>query len=84
MHPFYALSDFLLFLPCREMGGIQPLVGLLGNPMVKIHRAACGSLRNLSFGKMHEENKVKIKANGGIPALARLVRTSTDAEVRRK
>ncbi|XP_030848572.1 catenin delta-2 isoform X3 [Strongylocentrotus purpuratus] len=64
------------------MGGIQPLVGLLGNPVVEIHRTACGSLRNLSYGKAHEENKVKIKGNGGIPALARLLRTSTDRETK--
>ncbi|XP_072182312.1 uncharacterized protein [Diadema setosum] len=66
----------------REYGGIQPLVGLLGNPLPEIHRSACGSLRNLSFGKMHEENKVKIKGNGGIPALARLIRTSDDPETK--
>ncbi|XP_041467065.1 plakophilin-4-like isoform X6 [Lytechinus variegatus] len=66
----------------REMGGIQPLVGLLGNPVPEIHRTACGSLRNLSYGKKHEENKVKIKANGGIPALARLLRTSSDTETK--
>ena len=54
---------------------------LLGNPTREIHRSACGALRNISFGKNNEENKVAIKNAGGIPALIRLLRSSEDPEV---
>ncbi|XP_022094303.1 catenin delta-2-like isoform X3 [Acanthaster planci] len=66
----------------RSLGGIPILVELLGNPTPDIHRCACGALRNISYGKANEENKVAIKNAGGIPALIRLLRTTQDPETR--
>jgi len=43
---------------CRSLNGIRALVDLVSNPITEVHRAACGTLRNLSFGKNNEENKV--------------------------
>ncbi|XP_072045066.1 catenin delta-2-like isoform X2 [Amphiura filiformis] len=64
----------------RGLGGVPSLVELLGNPTREIHRSACGALRNISFGKANEENKVAIKNAGGIPGLVRLLRSSEDPE----
>ena len=69
---------------CRSLGGIPILVELLGNPTPDIHKCACGALRNISFGKANEENKVAIKNAGGVPALIRLLRTTRDPDVRDK
>uniref|UniRef100_A0A7N8WW00 Catenin delta 2 n=1 Tax=Mastacembelus armatus TaxID=205130 RepID=A0A7N8WW00_9TELE len=66
----------------RRQGGIQLLVDLLDHRMSEVHRSACGALRNLVYGKANDENKVALKNCGGIPALVRLLRKSTDVEIR--
>jgi hypothetical protein len=43
---------------CSVAGGIPPLVALLSHPMLEVQRAACGALRNLSFGRANDDNKV--------------------------
>lgn len=43
---------------CRVLRGIPALVDLAGHPLTEVHRAACGTLRNLSFGKANDESKV--------------------------
>ncbi|XP_073097595.1 plakophilin-4 isoform X1 [Manis javanica] len=66
---------------CR-LGGIKHLVDLLDHRVLEVQKNACGALRNLVFGKSTDENKIAMKNVGGIPALLRLLRKSTDAEVR--
>ncbi|XP_030647051.1 ARVCF delta catenin family member b [Chanos chanos] len=65
----------------RQLKGIPVLVGLLDHPKPEVHRKACGALRNISYGKDHD-NKVAIKNCDGIPALIRLLRKTSDMEVR--
>ncbi|XP_051971648.1 splicing regulator ARVCF-like isoform X2 [Xyrauchen texanus] len=65
----------------RQLGGIPILVGLLDHPKPEVHRKACGALRNISFGR-DSFNKVAIKNSNGIPALLRLLRMTSDVEVR--
>ncbi|KAI4878359.1 hypothetical protein NFI96_014001 [Prochilodus magdalenae] len=65
----------------RQLRGIPVLVGLLDHPKAEVYRKACGALRNISFGRDHF-NKVAIKNSDGIPALLRLLRKSSDMEVR--
>ncbi|XP_067261766.1 ARVCF delta catenin family member b isoform X3 [Chanodichthys erythropterus] len=65
----------------RQLKGIPVLVGLLDHPKAEVHRKACGALRNISYGKDHD-NKVAIKSCDGIPALIRLLRKTNDMEVR--
>ncbi|XP_027715218.1 armadillo repeat protein deleted in velo-cardio-facial syndrome [Vombatus ursinus] len=65
----------------RHLKGIAILVGLLDHPKAEVHRRACGALRNISYGRDHE-NKVAIKGCDGIPALIRLLRKTSDMEVR--
>ncbi|MEQ2188468.1 Catenin delta-2, partial [Goodea atripinnis] len=63
-------------------GGIQLLVDLLDHRMTDVHRSACGALRNLVYGKANDDNKIALKNCGGIPALVRLLRKTTDLEIR--
>uniref|UniRef100_A0A8C7C5Q4 ARVCF delta catenin family member b n=1 Tax=Oncorhynchus kisutch TaxID=8019 RepID=A0A8C7C5Q4_ONCKI len=65
----------------RQLKGIPVLAGLLDHPKAEVHRKACGALRNISYGKDHD-NKVAIKNCDGIPALIRLLRKTNDMEVR--
>ncbi|XP_062307143.1 ARVCF delta catenin family member b isoform X1 [Osmerus eperlanus] len=65
----------------RQLKGIPALAGLLDHPKAEVHRKACGALRNISYGKDHD-NKVAIKNCDGIPALIRLLRKTNDMEVR--
>lgn len=47
-----------------------------------MHKNACGALRNLSYGKTNDDNKLEIRDRGGIPALIRLMKRSHDDNVR--
>lgn len=71
-----------LCLQIRRQGGIQLLVDLLDHRMTDVHRSACGALRNLVYGKANDDNKIALKNCGGIPALVRLLRKTTDVEIR--
>ncbi|CAN2389179.1 dendritic spine morphogenesis [Pristimantis euphronides] len=66
----------------RRQGGVQLLVDLLDHRMTDVHRSACGALRNLVYGKANDDNKIALKNCGGIPALVRLLRKTSDLEIR--
>ncbi|KAM9820356.1 plakophilin-4-like [Neosynchiropus ocellatus] len=65
-----------------HLGGIQHLVDLLDNKVADVQKSACGALRNLVYGKATDSNKVALRNCGGVPALLRLLRKTTDNEVR--
>ncbi|XP_028972362.1 plakophilin-4 isoform X3 [Esox lucius] len=65
-----------------HLGGIQHLVDLLEHKTMEVQKSACGALRNLVYGKATDDNKVALRNSGGIPALLRLLRKTTDNEVR--
>uniref|UniRef100_A0AAQ5ZF55 Plakophilin 4 n=1 Tax=Amphiprion ocellaris TaxID=80972 RepID=A0AAQ5ZF55_AMPOC len=65
-----------------HLGGIQHLVDLLDHKMTEVQKSACGALRNLVYGKATDNNKVALRNCGGVPALLRLLRKTTDNEVR--
>ncbi|XP_034403141.1 armadillo repeat protein deleted in velo-cardio-facial syndrome homolog [Cyclopterus lumpus] len=65
----------------RQLNGVPILVELLDHPKPEVHRKACGALRNISYGKDHN-NKVAIKNCDGIQALVRLMRKSSSIEVK--
>uniref|UniRef100_A0A3B3C6U9 Plakophilin 4 n=1 Tax=Oryzias melastigma TaxID=30732 RepID=A0A3B3C6U9_ORYME len=65
-----------------HLGGIQHLVDLLDHKMPEVQKSACGALRNLVYGKATDNNKVALRNCGGVPALLRLLRKTTDNEVR--
>ncbi|XP_015227161.1 plakophilin-4-like isoform X2 [Cyprinodon tularosa] len=65
-----------------HLGGIQHLVDLLDHKTSEVQKSACGALRNLVYGKATDNNKVALRNCGGVPALLRLLRKTTDNEVR--
>ncbi|XP_029301103.1 armadillo repeat protein deleted in velo-cardio-facial syndrome homolog isoform X3 [Cottoperca gobio] len=68
-------------LEVRQLNGVPSLVELLDHPKPEVHRKACGALRNISYGKDHN-NKMAIKNCDGIQALVRLMRRSSSMEVK--
>lgn len=65
-----------------HLGGIQHLVDQLDHKVSEVQKSACGALRNLVYGKATDNNKVALRNCGGVPALLRLLRKTTDNEVR--
>nr|XP_046232028.1 armadillo repeat protein deleted in velo-cardio-facial syndrome homolog [Scatophagus argus] len=65
----------------RQLNGVPMLVKLLDHPKAEVHRKACGALRNISYGKDHN-NKMAIKNCDGIQALVRLLRKCISMEVK--
>ncbi|XP_042341027.1 catenin delta-1 isoform X2 [Plectropomus leopardus] len=64
----------------RRLKGIPALVCMLDNPNKEVHYAACGALKNISYGKDHD-NKIAIKNCDGVPALIRLLRKTHDQDL---
>ncbi|XP_028974146.1 catenin delta-1 isoform X3 [Esox lucius] len=64
----------------RRMKGIPALVSMLDNPKKEVHHAACGALKNISYGRDHD-NKVAIKNCDGVTALVRLLRKTRDQDL---
>ncbi|XP_006790904.1 catenin delta-1 [Neolamprologus brichardi] len=64
----------------RRMKGIPALVSMLDNPHREVHYAACGALKNISYGK-DQDNKIAIKNCDGVPALIRLLRKTHDQDL---
>ncbi|XP_041825375.1 armadillo repeat protein deleted in velo-cardio-facial syndrome isoform X1 [Melanotaenia boesemani] len=65
----------------RQLNGVPILVELLDHPKAEVHRKACGALRNISYGKDHN-NKMAIKNCDGIQALVRLLRKTSSMEIK--
>ena len=66
----------------RSLGGIGRLVALLGADNGDVCRNACGALRNLSYGKHNDDNKLEMRDQAAIPALVRLLRRTGDESVK--
>uniref|UniRef100_A0A8C2WIG0 Catenin delta 1 n=1 Tax=Cyclopterus lumpus TaxID=8103 RepID=A0A8C2WIG0_CYCLU len=64
----------------RRLKGIPALVCMLDNPNKEVHYAACGALKNISYGK-DQDNKIAIKNCDGVPALVRLLRKTRDQDL---
>lgn len=64
----------------RRLKGIPALVLMLDNPNREVHYAACGALKNISYGR-DADNKIAIKNCDGVPALVRLLRKTHDQEL---
>ncbi|KAM9770873.1 LOW QUALITY PROTEIN: catenin delta-1 [Menidia menidia] len=64
----------------RRLKGIPSLVSMLESPNREVHFAACGALKNISYGK-DPDNKVAVKNCDGVPALVRLLRKTRDQDL---
>lgn len=75
-------SDEQVKTKIRELGGIPMLVQLLDHELEEVHRSAAACLRNLSFSKARDENKLVIAECFGIEALIRLLKRTRKDEVK--
>jgi hypothetical protein len=66
----------------RQYGGIPLLIRLLQHRNSEIVRNACGSLKNLAFGRTNDINKKAINADGGVKALAQVIKNTSNVHVR--
>uniref|UniRef100_A0A3Q3F2C1 Catenin delta 1 n=1 Tax=Labrus bergylta TaxID=56723 RepID=A0A3Q3F2C1_9LABR len=64
----------------RRLKGIPALVSLLDHPSKDVHHSACGALKNISYGRDHD-NKIAIKNCDGVPGLVRLLRKTHDQDL---
>lgn len=60
----------------RSLGGIKTLVELANCNTNDLVRAACGALRNLSYGRKNDENKREIKKYGGLSVMDKILQRS--------
>ena len=56
--PLGLILMFVVLGVVRELGGIPILVRLLDHEAEEVHRSAASCLRNLSYSKERDENKV--------------------------
>ena len=65
----------------RQYGAIPVLVSQLRNPDTKVQVAILGALRNLSYGRSNDENKLEIAGEHGLPELILSLKMSRVPEV---
>lgn len=77
-----AYGDDTMKMRIRDQGAIPLLIGLLRHPERKVQLAVLGALRNLSFGRMNDTNKMTISQDHGLHELVYQLRSSRSTEVR--
>ena len=65
----------------RQYGALPALIGQLRNEDAKVVVPILGALRNLSFGRINDENKLMIVRERGLEELMRALKTSRVMEV---
>ena len=68
--------------PCRQYGAIPVLVKQLRNMDTRAQIAVLGALRNLSFGRTNEANKLEIAGEHGLTEILLALKKSRVSEVR--
>lgn len=63
-------------------GGIPLLIRLLQHRNSEVVRNCCGCLKNLAFGRANDINKKAISSDGGVRALAQVIKTTGNVHVR--
>lgn len=66
----------------REHGAIPVLVSLIRHQDTKVQITALGALKNLSYGRMTDENKHAIVSDHGLGEIMAALRQARVAEVR--
>ena len=84
-YPLTSISSVSLtsfsFSAHRQFGAIPVLVSQLRNPDHKVQVSVLGALRNLSFGRSNEENKLEIAGEHGLSEIMLALRMSRVPEV---
>ena len=71
----------MLLSSCRQFGGIPALVNQLRNSDLRVQLAVLNAIRNLSYGRANNDNKIQIANDTGLPGLSYLLRTTHHPEV---
>ncbi|CAI5447841.1 unnamed protein product [Caenorhabditis angaria] len=75
-------SDNLIKEETREYGGIPKLIALLKSDNPRIQKNACACLKNLSYGKENDANKMAVLESDGVKGLAEVLRKTHDSSVK--
>lgn len=65
----------------RQFGGIPALVRQIRNPDSRVQLAVLGALRNLSYGRANNDNKIQIANDIGLPDMGAVLKSTQHAEV---
>ena len=65
----------------RQFGAIPVLVSQLRNPDNKVQLSVLGALRNLSYGRSNEENRLEIAGEHGLSEIMLALKMSRVPEV---
>lgn len=76
-----AYNDDTMKAKIRQYGAIPSLVNQLRNPDVRVQIAVLGALKNLSYGRANNDNKMEISSNNGLPDMMVLLKCSPHPEV---
>jgi hypothetical protein len=77
-----AYGDDTMKAKIRQFGAIPALIGQLRNEDTKVLMPVLGALRNLSFGRSNDENKLMIVREQGLQELMLALKMSRITEVR--
>ncbi|XP_002732685.2 catenin delta-2-like [Saccoglossus kowalevskii] len=75
-------KDSRVMADIRELGGVPAVIDLLGHPIPDIHHSAVNILWNMAYRQPNDDGNLAIKNAGGIPALIRLLRSTSDDDVK--
>ncbi|XP_077978169.1 catenin delta-2-like [Glandiceps talaboti] len=75
-------KDSRIMADIRALGGVPAAVDLLGHPIPDIHHSAANILWNIAYRQPNDDNNLAIKNASGIPALVRLLRTTSDEDTK--
>ena len=68
--------------PCRDFGAIPGLINQLRNRNEPVQLCVLQALRNLSFGRANNENKLQIVGDAGLQEMMLLLKNSSNPTVR--
>ena len=77
-----AYNDDPMKAKIRQYGAIPSLLVQLKHPDVRVQLAVLGALRNMSFGRTNNENKLQIADDTGLSELTSLLKVTPHSEVR--
>ena len=77
-----AYNDDAMKAKIRQFGAIPSLLAQLSHPDVRVQLAVLGALRNMSFGRTNNENKLQIAEDSGLSELTSLLKITPHSEVK--
>lgn len=76
-----AYNDDAMKAKIRQYGAIPSLISQLRHPDVRVQLAVLGALRNMSYGRTNNENKLEIADDPGLSEITALLKATPHSEV---